>query len=108
MKIEFSQEGGFGFFPGLNKPVTIDSNDLPAEEASHLEQLVNASDFFSQRANLSAEHNMPDARKYTITIEDNNKRHQASLSENVNDPHLKDLLNYLRKKHQELRNPNQE
>jgi hypothetical protein len=49
MRIRFKTEGGFAYFPGLSKPVTIDTDELPAEEAKELERLIEAADFLTRR-----------------------------------------------------------
>ena len=36
MRLQFKTEGGFAYLPGLNQPVTIDTDGLPPEEAGKL------------------------------------------------------------------------
>ena len=40
MRIEFTTEGGIAHFPGLARPVVIESNALPEAEASDLGRLL--------------------------------------------------------------------
>jgi len=40
MRIEFQTEEGIAYFPGLSRPVVIDSNVLAEEEAGELQGLV--------------------------------------------------------------------
>ena len=54
MRIEFAQEGGLGYFPGLNKAVTIEVDRLDAGEAEELKQLVEASHFFDTPSAIGA------------------------------------------------------
>ncbi len=46
MRIQLKIEGGLAYFPGLSKPITIDGNALPPQEADKLKQLLDAAHFF--------------------------------------------------------------
>ena len=46
MRIQFKMEGGIASFPGLSKPITIDSDQLPQQESDELKRLVNTTHFF--------------------------------------------------------------
>ena len=100
MRVQFSVEGGLAAFPGLSKPVTIDSGDLSAAEAARLEQLVGAARFFDlpaatarRGAGASAIH--PDQRQYTITVQDGARRHTARLADPVESEELQALVDFL-------------
>jgi hypothetical protein len=93
MKVQFQMSGGLAYFPGLAKPITID----PAQDAATLAAQVNAADFF----NLPAQANAPtarsaDARSYTITIDDGQRRHTVQVNEPITDPNLQALVDHLR------------
>lgn len=93
MRIQFTREGGFAAFPGLSKPITIDTATLPRQVAAPLEQLVESTQFFTRPAEI----NQPpagaaDYRQYTITVEDGGRRHTVRLTEPVTDPQLEALL----------------
>jgi len=49
MRIQFKMEGGIAYFPGLSKPITIDSDQLPTQESDELKRLVNATRFSISR-----------------------------------------------------------
>ena len=38
MRIQFKMEGGIASFPGLSKPITIDSDQLPQQESDELKR----------------------------------------------------------------------
>lgn len=101
MKVYFKPEGGFGYFPGLNKPLELNSEKMPAEEADHLKQLINESSFF----NLPSEDGKPvrgaDQKKYTIRVEDKDRQHWIQVHDTGIDPILQNLLSYLNKKQKE-------
>jgi hypothetical protein len=99
MRIQFKMEGGIASFPGLSKPITIDSDQLPKQESDELKQLINATHFFD----LPIVVGLPspgsaDYIQYTITIQDEGKQHTVHLTDLIEDPNLQALLTYLRSK----------
>ncbi len=46
MRVQFKTDGGFVYLPNRSAPVTIDTDDLSAEEAKELERLLEAAGFF--------------------------------------------------------------
>jgi hypothetical protein len=99
MHIELKAEGGIAHFPGLSKPAVIDTDQLPAEEARQLEDLVKAARFFDLPPTVGSPHpGAADFRKYTITIEDGPNRRSVQMVTPVEDGDLRRLLDYLRAK----------
>jgi hypothetical protein len=97
MRITFQRSGGVGYFPGLNRPVTLDCDQMPAEHRAELEHLIGAARFFS----LPAEVGKPppgarDMRDYTVTIEDRGRTHTVRFSENYENPEVAALVERLR------------
>lgn len=104
MRIEFKTEGGFAHFPGLSKPVVIDTDQLSQEESVKLEQLVQKARFFD----LPGQVNVPrkgaaDYYQYTITIQMGKQSHTIKLVDPVEDTNLNELIHFLRKKVKEVR-----
>ena len=96
MRIQLNIDGGLAFFPGLSKPIVVDSERLPAQEADKLRQLLNAARFFDLPAALKAPApGAADYRKYTITVDDDSKHHTVQVTDPIEDPGLRALLNYL-------------
>jgi hypothetical protein len=95
LQIEFRVDGGLAAFPGLAKPVRIDCAVLPAGEAARLRELVRKSDFFAapQPAGAPA---MPDARAYTIAIDDGLQCRTLTLAEPIADAPMRELVAALR------------
>jgi len=94
-------EGGFAYFPGLSKPIVIDSDDLPEEEAHQLSQWVESAQFFNLPAIVGApSRGAADYRQYTVTVESGGQCHTVRLTDLVEDPDLQALLDYLRTKTQ--------
>ncbi len=100
MRIQFKTEGGLVYLPGLNRPVIIDLAELPLPEADELQELLTLTRFFELP--LRAGKFSPkaaDQRQYKITIENAvGDVHTVFLTDVVDDPNLRRLLDYLKKK----------
>ena len=98
MRIVFTTEGGLAFFPGLSRPAVIDSHDLSAAEAAELERLLDSARFFELPEDSRALHcGAADYRQYTITVENEDRRHTVRLADPVEKPQLQALLDLLRR-----------
>jgi hypothetical protein len=99
MRIEFKSEGGLAYFPGLDTPVTIDSDDLPEDEAGELQQLLKTTRFFElpkQLGKISPK--AADYKRYKVTVENEEGRHAVQMTDMIDDPHLQKLLAFLKTK----------
>jgi hypothetical protein len=104
MRIEFKTEGGIAHFPGLSRPVVIDSNGLSAEEDAELTRLVEAARFFERPSAVGTPSpGAADYRQYTITVQDGGQQHTVKLVDPVDDIGLQQLLHFLQAKARELR-----
>ncbi len=104
MRIHFRMEGGVAYFPGLSKPVTIESDQLPKEEAAELKRLVDAARFFDLPTMASApRRGAADYYQYTVTIEEGRRSHSVRLADPLGNPDLQALLDFLRAKARALR-----
>jgi hypothetical protein len=99
MHIEFKTEGGFAYFPGLSKPVTIDSGELTEQEAGELQQMLQAARFFElpKRAGKISPQ-AADVKQYKVTIKDEKTSHTVQMTDMTDDPHLQKLLSFLKAK----------
>ena len=95
MRISFKMEGGFAHVPGLSEPVSIDTDELSAEEASELERLIEAARFFELPATSALPRGAADYRKYTITVATPARSHTARLTDPIEDLQIQELVNYL-------------
>ncbi len=96
MRIELHTEGGIAYFPGLNKPVVVESDDLPKAQAIQLQQLLVSTCFFELPAALrSLPKGAADMRRYTITVEDGRRRRTVRLIDPVEDANLQALIEFL-------------
>ncbi len=97
MHIEFKTEGGIAHFPGLTKPIIIDSRQLSESEAAELNRCVEAARFFALPAQMGKPApGAADYYRYTITIEANGQRHTVQITEPMTDPKLRELLGFLK------------
>lgn len=96
MRIQFKVEGGVAYFPGLAKPRTIDSDDLPPAEAKRLQRLVDAVDFSQQPLAARTLPKGADMQQYTITVEEGRRRRTIHLSDPIRDADQAALVDYLR------------
>ncbi len=98
MRIQFKTEGGMAYLPGLSKPVAIDTDELPVAEANELEQLIEAAGFFELPATSVPPRGAADYQQYTISVTAPGRSHTARLTDPIEDPHIRELINYLRAK----------
>ena len=93
MRMQVKTEGGItGPIPGLSKPIVLDSNALPPQEAEEMRQLVTAAHFFELPVQQPKPQRGADYRSYTISIENGERYHSVQFTELVADPHLRNLL----------------
>ena len=98
MRVELQTEGGIAFFPGLNKPIVLNSSDLPKEQSAQLQLLLVSTRFFElPAASRSLPKGAADMRRYTITVEDGPRRRTVRLVDPIEDTHLQALIDFLQK-----------
>ena len=95
MRIDFHVDGGLAAFPGLARSVTIDCAALPHAQTAELRALVERARFFALPERISSKVK-PDARAYTIAIDDGRQSRTVTVSEPVEDTALRELISALR------------
>jgi hypothetical protein len=95
LQIDFGIEGGLAAFPGLAKPLRIDCANLAKDEAGRIEALVRRADFFGRREPAHAAP-LPDARTYTIGVDDGSQCRTLRLDEPIADDAMRALVAELR------------
>jgi hypothetical protein len=103
MRIRFKTEGGIAHLPGLGEPVTIDTEELPVEEAKELERLIEAADFFELPSTSDPPPGAADYQQYTISVTTPSRSHEVRLTGPIENPHVRELVNHLRAKMIEAR-----
>jgi hypothetical protein len=96
VRIRLSAEGGFAYLPGLQKPITVDLDELPAAESAALRQLLEKADFFELPARVGGTAaGAADMREFTIDVDSGDRRHSVKVSETAASPALIALIDRL-------------
>jgi emfourin len=96
VRITFQSQGGIAFFPGLNRPVVIDTAQLPAEQRSNLEGLVQATRFFALPPTVgTTRRGAADFREYTLKVEDGVQNYTVHVTEPFENSDLEELISAL-------------
>lgn len=97
MRVEFQMNGVVAgtYFPGLNRPVIIQSDELPEGDAHELQQLLEEARFFDQLTMITTPARAADRRQYMITVKDHERNHTVYLTEPVTDVELQSLIAFL-------------
>jgi hypothetical protein len=95
MRISFERTGGFA---GISRTKSVDTADIPANEADQLPQLVEASDFFNLPEKIPASTTQADRFQYTLTVEDEGRKHTVNVSEAALPGTLRPLIEWLQKR----------
>lgn len=93
MRISFERTGGFA---GITKKTTVDTAELPANEAKTLLQLVEAADLFRLPERITSPSPQSDRFQYKLTVEDNGKHHTVTVSEAALPGTLRPLIEWLK------------
>ncbi|SDW60850.1 hypothetical protein SAMN05421504_1011035 [Amycolatopsis xylanica] len=94
MRITFESDGGFAVFPALQRPMTIDTADLPPATASELENLVRVAREQPRPVSVSPTAGA-DQITHVITVEDDDGEHSLRLTEPVMDEAVQALIERL-------------
>ena len=92
MRSQFERTEGFA---GLRLSATVDTTTLAADQASSLQSLIGAADFFDLPAQVPSSTQVPDQFHYRVTIEAAGKRHTVDADETAASPELQALLRQL-------------
>ncbi len=91
MKIDFERSGGF---MGRTVSLSLDLDELPADQAQALRLLIDNADFFNLPAD-SPDSPAPDAFSYTLTITDGERQHTIHADDIFAPESLRPLLDDL-------------
>jgi Emfourin len=96
MRIQFRPDGGLASFPGLERPLELDTAELAPEQAASLERLVRDAGVFALPARAGAPApGAADYRSYTITVDDGARSHTITVAEPIEDAALRALVERL-------------
>jgi hypothetical protein len=91
-------DGGFVYLPARSEPVSIDTDNLPAEETKELERLIAAAGFFELPEITTPPRGAADYLRYTISVTDPDHSHTIHLTDPIEDPGVQALVEYLEAK----------
>jgi hypothetical protein len=94
MRITFERTGGF---MGRKVNLTLNLDDLPADQAGTLRRLLNEANFFTLSEDPPTRP-VPDGFKYTITVEAGTVKHTVRTSDTSAPEELRPLLQELSQK----------
>jgi len=97
MRIDFRMEGGFAALPGLSAPLTIHCDTLPPDKQAAWRALLQRANFFARPVEDKARP-QPDARTYTIVVDDGANCRSITVHEPIGDPALRSLIEALRER----------
>jgi len=95
MRIRLQQEGGLAYFPGLSRPVEVDTRELPPEVGERLEEIVHGCGLLENPVRQPPPKGA-DYQKYTLLIESDDQQSVVELYDPVTDENLQVLLELLR------------
>ncbi|ARV58619.1 hypothetical protein BZZ01_08195 [Nostocales cyanobacterium HT-58-2] len=95
MQVSLKRTGGFA---GISRTKTVDTENIPKNEADQLRQLVEAADFFNLPENITAQTNQPDRFQYILSVEDEGKTHTVTVGETAMPGTLRPLIEWLQKR----------
>jgi hypothetical protein len=98
MRVEFKTDGGFVYLPARAEPVTVDTDELPAEEADELRRLIEAAGFFDLPEASEPPSGAADYLEYTISVTSPERSHTVHLTDPIEDPDVQALVEYLEAK----------
>lgn len=95
MRVRFQNSDGLVFLSRVKPPITLDADSLGEDARLDLEQLIRAARFFDLPEQATGNHNGGPA--WYITIEDGGRQHSVKVSQPVQGPAMRRLVERLRK-----------
>jgi len=89
-------EGGFAAIPGLRRPLDVDVDALPPEQAQHVSELLDRLDFFDLPERIDPPTpGAADYREYVLTADDGERCHTVRCPDFAAPPGLRALVELL-------------
>jgi hypothetical protein len=95
LRISFERSGGFA---GITMKTAVDEKDLAPDEVQKLRRLVEGADFFNLSKKIMPRSSGPDRFQYELRLEENDRQHTVTMSEEALPANLKPLVNWLMEK----------
>ena len=95
MRVVIERSGGFA---GISRAQTLSTDDMPAEDAQKLRDLVDASCFYELPSVIHSDKPTPDAFRYKITVDSERGTHTVEVDEGALVPaRLHPLLDWVKR-----------
>ncbi len=92
MHIDFTRSGGFA---GMRLSCSLDTDQLPTDQASELNTLIGNASFFDLPEKILPDKPQPDRFEYRLNVDAGDKSHSIMVSDAAAPDSLRPLLNYL-------------
>lgn len=92
MRIDFTRTGGFA---GIQLTTSVETTQLPPDQAATLDKLISDAGFFDLPERLMPAKPGPDRFEYQVTLTSAQQTHTVVVNDAAAPATLKPLLNYL-------------
>jgi hypothetical protein len=95
LRVSIERSGGFA---GITIKTAVDEKDLAPEEAQKLHALVEETDFLNLPGKILSRSPQPDRFQYELRLEESDRQHKVTVSEEAMPEKLKPLIKWLMEK----------
>ncbi len=92
MRVDFIRTGGVA---GVRLTTSVETTELPPDQAVTLHKLLDDSRFFDLPENIAPPRPMPDRFEYRLTVASAEQTHTVTVNDAACPDSLKPLINYL-------------
>ena len=94
MRVVIERSGGFA---GMSRIQSFSTDDMPAEDAQKLRDLVDASAFSELPSVIHSDKPVPDAFRYKITVDGERGTHTVEVDEGAVPPRLQSIIDWVKR-----------
>ncbi len=94
MRVDFIRTGGFG---GIRLTTSVETTQLPPDQAVTIHKLLDDSRFFDLPENIAPPRPVPDSFQYRLTVASAEQTHTVTVSDTACPDSLRPLIDYLTK-----------
>jgi hypothetical protein len=94
MRVVIERSGGFA---GISRSQSSSTDQMPAEDAQKLRDLVDASGFYGLPSVIHSDKPVPDAFRYKITVDSERGTHTVEVDEGAVPTRLQPILDWVRR-----------
>jgi hypothetical protein len=94
--VELIVDGGFGAFPGLSKPIKLDSVSLSPALAAELQRRFEAAEIETRNRQSGKSDSVPDGRRYHMVIRVGTQRYQIDAADPEIPPAAAALMEFVK------------